>query len=381
VVSARAALARCSARDGVVTPHWLGARDLPRVIELLEVYRAFVGERRGDLEERVESLVRVPGSSLACAVLDTLFRTRVVARVAPSRVRAEVFADAASLASSERARAFDLAAARLGVTAQDIKEALFADLARERRVEAPARAVTSEDVVLRCNLALAEAALACSSSVRIVLEGHARAIVRHARLRGLICTASPCGSVEISGPLALFRRTALYGRQLAELLPILAWSRGFRLEAECVVKGREGKLVLDPSAPLLPAAEPRRYDSKLEERFVRDFLRLAPEWNAIREPRPVPAEGTLIFPDFALVHRRFPARRWLVEILGFWTASYVETKLRRLRAAGLSNLILCIDAARDCGAHALPADARVLRFEKRVDAAKVLDLLEHPVRG
>jgi predicted nuclease of restriction endonuclease-like RecB superfamily len=244
--------------------------------------------------------------------------------------------------------------------------------------------VASEDVALRCNLALAQAARANSSAVKIEVEGHARAVVRHALLRGLICTAARSGAgttVEISGPLALFRRTALYGRHLAELLPMLAWTRGFRLAAECIVTRGAGTLVLDPSSPLMPSSAPRRYDSKLEERFARDFLRLTSEWNLVREPEPVPTAGTLIFPDFALVHRRDPARRFLLEILGFWTADYVATKLRRLRAAGLTNLILCIDAARDCGRHELPRDARVLRFERRVDAARVLETVEGRARS
>jgi len=60
------------------------------------------------------------------------------------------------------------------------------------------------------------------------------------------------------------------------------------------------------------------YDRKLEERFARDFRRVAPEWDVIREPEAVQAGGTLIFPDFALRHRA-DRRRWLVEIVCFWT--------------------------------------------------------------
>jgi predicted nuclease of restriction endonuclease-like RecB superfamily len=159
-------------------------------------------------------------------------------------------------------------------------------------------------------------------------------------------------------------------------VPLLAWCRDFRLEAECVVRGRAGRFVLDPTAPLPPSLEPRRFDSRLEERFARDFLRLGSDWDVVREPEPVAVEGTLIFPDFVLVHRRDPARRWLLEILGFWTAEYVATKLRRLRAAGLPRLLLCIDVARDCGNEQLPPDACVLRFEKRVDVRKVVEILE-----
>lgn len=62
----------------------------------------------------------------------------------------------------------------------------------------------------------------------------------------------------------------------------------------------------------------------------------ADKWELVLEPAAVEAEGSLIFPDFALVHRHDPERRWLLEIAGFWTPGYLETKLARLRAAGLT---------------------------------------------
>jgi hypothetical protein len=134
-------------------------------------------------------------------------------------------------------------------------------------------------------------------------------------------------------------------------------------------------LELGTGDPIFPAGEPRRYDSRLEERFAREFRRLAPDWDVLREPEPVSAGDTLIFPDFALCHRRDTARRWLLEIVGFWTPDYVARKLALYRRAHLSNLILCIDEERNCAAADLPAGALVMRFHRRVDAAAVLRLL------
>jgi predicted nuclease of restriction endonuclease-like RecB superfamily len=120
----------------------------------------------------------------------------------------------------------------------------------------------------------------------------------------------------------------------------------------------------------------RRYDSRLEERFAREFRRLAPAWDVIREPEPIPVSGTLIFPDFALCHRSNPVRRWLLEIVGFWTPDYVARKLALYRSARLSNLILCIDEDRNCAEAGLPSGALVVRFRHRVDAAAVLGVIE-----
>ena len=174
----------------------------------------------------------------------------------------------------------------------------------------------------------------------------------------------------------MFRRTLVYGRFLGELVPLLAWCNRFHLSAECVIKERIATLRLQTGDPIFPSREPRRFDSRLEERFAREFCKLAPNWDLIREPEPVRADGTLIFPDFALWRRDSPKLRWLLEIVGFWTPDYVRNKLARLRAARLTNLILCIDEERNCSDEELPQNAFVVRFRRRIDAEKVMDIVE-----
>jgi len=122
--------------------------------------------------------------------------------------------------------------------------------------------------------------------------------------------------------------------------------------------------------PIFPAEEPKAYDSKLEERFARDLKRAAPDWDLLREPEPVPAGRSLIFPDFLLRHRLCPRRSFFIEILGFWSADYLARKLALLRAAGLNNLILCIDEAR--GDDLPLPNARIVRFRRRIDPLLVL---------
>jgi predicted nuclease of restriction endonuclease-like RecB superfamily len=135
-------------------------------------------------------------------------------------------------------------------------------------------------------------------------------------------------------------------------------------------------LQLRTGDPIFPGSAPRRHDSQIEEWFAKEFRKLAPGWDVIREPEPINADGTLIFPDFALECRANPARRWLLEIVGFWTPDYVARKLARYRSARLSNLILCIDEERNCTNADLPASARIVRFRRRVDPTAVLRLLE-----
>ena len=66
----------------------------------------------------------------------------------------------------------------------------------------------------------------------------------------------------------------------------------------------------------------------------------------------------------------------MLEIIGFWTSDYVEQKLHRLSRAGITSLLLCIDASLNCGESSLPKDCPVIRFHKRIDTGQVLSLME-----
>jgi len=370
------------AGDAVV-PHFLGEHDHPWLRILIEEHERFVGRPQHELDARLREPLpcESPPRKLrqAAYILARLPPGHRKAAVPPRRARALVFVEAAR-APAPSATVLRTVAATLGVSVGELQDSLFADLPGNRLVAAPPQPLSPAELALRANLALAQALLCRAASVRIEAEGNARVLIRHAKLRGLICTVAPRAGtadpvLELSGPFALFRHTRLYGRALGELVPLLAWCRRFRLRAECVARGRRLILPLVSGDPIFPAAEPRRYDSRLEERFARDFRRLAPDWDVVREPEPVSAAGTLIFPDFALHHRHDAARRWLLEIVGFWTPEYVARKLALYRAARLSSLILCIDEDRNCAAEDLPSGALVVRFRRRVDAAAVLRLV------
>jgi predicted nuclease of restriction endonuclease-like RecB superfamily len=132
--------------------------------------------------------------------------------------------------------------------------------------------------------------------------------------------------------------------------------------------------------PIFPSAEPRRFDSKVEERFARDFGRRLPGWTVVREPEPIQTGRHLVFPDFALHPRHEPGARWFVEIVGFWTAEYLAAKLERLRAARIPNLVLCIDEERNVGPSDLPSAVRVVRYRRRVDPRAVISAIRGELR-
>jgi uncharacterized protein len=375
-----------SVAGSLVVPHFLGEHDHPWLRVLLEERERFIGRPQRELDARLREPLPCD-----CPPVKLRFAVQVLARrershpsrsaVPPRKARALVF-EAAARAESLPAVVLSGVAAHLGVTPRELSDSLFADLPPERLVGSASMPAGPGELALRINLALVQALLSHATRVRIDVEGQTRALVRHARLRGLICIVTERGgkgdhlSLEISGPFALFRKTRLYGRALGEIVPMLAWSSRFRLQAECVLHGRRLTLQLRTGDPVFPGSAPRQHDSRIEERFAREFRKLAPAWDVVREPEPINADGTLIFPDFALQCRANPARRWLLEIVGFWTPDYVARKLARYRSARLSNLILCIDEERNCTNAELPAKARVVRFRRRVDPTAVLRLLD-----
>jgi len=382
------ALLPCSIQGDVVLPHFLGEHDHVWLRVLLEEYARFVGRRQRELDEHLREPLPCASPAAKCRsaihVLTRHWGSRRVATIPPRRARATVFVEAAR-SQEEPAAIVASVAAALGVTASELTDALVADLPGERLVAAPAEMLAPGELALRTNLAIAQGFLFRSTAVLIDMEGNARAVVRHAKLRGLICAVVPRegggrAALHISGPYALFRRTLVYGRALSEILPLLAWCHHFRLQADCAVRGQQLILRLASGDPIFPGKAPRLYDSKLEERFARDFRRVAPDWDVIREPEAVPAGDALIFPDFALRHRG-DGRRWLVEVVGFWTRDYVERKLALFRAAELPNLILCIDESRNCTDGALPRSSRIILFRRRLDATAVLRLIEHESAG
>ena len=304
-------------------------------------------------------------------VLDASVLRDAVAVEAQRARDADRFNRTAVLAEGARCLGLSLAAA---------EESLFADLPGERRLRFPDPAPDPHSLATRTNLALAQGLLRLASEVTIELYGGARAVIRQVHLRRLLCTVRRTNQegvhIDISGPFSLFRHTTMYGRALASVLPLLPWCERFELVARCILRGRAVSVRMRPGDPIAVGDPPRAYDSCLEERFAREFERANLDWELIREPEPFEAGDALVFPDFALVHRRDSSKRFLLEIVGFWTPDYLRDKLDRLRVIPKVPLVLCIDRGLNCSAGELPAHARVVWFQRRISPASVLAAID-----
>jgi predicted nuclease of restriction endonuclease-like RecB superfamily len=372
-------------RSGTARIDYLGAHDYSWLGVVLGEFLRFEGRRWRELEERLREPFEIPLDPVklraAIQVLRGLFGSAEYGHLDAVRARKELF-ELAARRTDSRSAILAEAAAELRVSKETLEESLFGDVREERRVKPPARTLPVSDLALRVNSRFAQAIVRGAAEVEVEAHENVRSLVRHARLRGLLCNVAAGNDsartrLSISGPFALFRHTLVYGRALAELIPLLARAPRFSLSARCLIHGERVRFVVESGDPLFPSENLRAFDSRIEERFARDMARLAPDWQVLREPEAVPALGTLLFPDFLLCHRLDPGRRFLVEIVGFWTPEYISRKLETLRAAKIQNLILVIDEARRCSENDLPLGAQVVRFRKRVDAAKLLPILEN----
>ncbi len=359
----------------------LDERDTPWIAALLDELELAVGRPWRELLERIERLPARSSSARRAAVLQAmrgLLGGRERGPVKARQVRRALLGVAA-VGDDVRDQRIASAADTLEATPEVVVSALWADLPGERAVVLPDGRPSELAVAAAANLRIIQRALLRCHKVRLEVTGNARGVVRTAAVRGLLATARRHGErvvLDISGPLALFHQTTVYGRALGSIVPHLAWCEQFTLEASCDLGEGPATFRLQPPLLLPPSSRPKRHDSALEARFEREMARKAPTWRVLREPSAVDAGTHLVFPDFQLEHRMAPDRRWWVEIVGYWTTDYLTHKLASYRAAKLPRVILCVDAKRSLAEHELPRDARIVRFEKSVPVDEILAIIE-----
>jgi len=374
-------------RDDTVVPRYLTHRDEVWVRELMAELDALVGRTQGEadhaLGEKLARFAAVHGAPLSAVgavrhLLQKLWRAEVDSPVPPAEIRRVIFELAAD-PTVEREQLWNCAAATLGVRREQVAASLFADRPSERRLVAPREEASVQAVVEMHNLALVQGLLMRSEHVVAFVRAHVRAVVRFAKLRGLLCSYAidAVGTrITLSGPLALFRHTLKYGQALAGFFPALVVTPGWSLEARCQIGSCPARFHVDASDPIgATHVLPRDTDSLLEKRLQRDFARLASPWSIRRETIAVQVGAGSFFPDFTLERGN---RRVYVEIIGFYTPEYLVSKLAVLRQAHLSNVIVCIDESLACSDGEIAAD-EVLRFRKRVDVKSLLEAAERCV--
>ncbi len=352
--------------DGELVPAWLGDRDRPWLRDLLEQAEAFVGRPLAEWHQQVQRGDPDPRAGqrrfAAAHVLHVLLRQSALA---PRRAAAR----AALFRLAARGVARDQALAEVahdhGITPDELLNTLYDDLPARRRMHWPDPPPEPTRLALAANLAMVTGLLQHARSATLDLHGASRTVLKTAWLRGLVpgVRADPFTVTTLSWRIDDHVGTPA---DLTALVPLLPWTRRYRLRARCELPNARGDLVLTTGDPILPGEEPRRFDSDLERRFACDFRRLLPDWELVREPAPLTLAHGMAFPDFELrpPHRGAP---WLLELAGLRDRTALAAKLELLHRC--SRLILCLperevpEAVRD--------HPRVVPFCRRVDVTRV----------
>ncbi|QSW99038.1 DUF790 family protein [Haloterrigena alkaliphila] len=387
-------------RAGGYRPQFADREHRPLAARVIGTYQGHVGEPRAALEDALADLETESVDFKLVRGLSTLlereatFETEAI--VDPERGRRAAFeaAEAVGVVSDDdRAMALIRAGESLGISADDLERALYADL-EERQVLVDLDSRWDPDgLVSQYNLSLAQTALFDATEVRVRSSDPKALISAIKRLRlmyeirrlGDEGGESESGSggvaereVIVTGPTRLFRATRRYGTRFARLLRTVAKAERWHLEATIDDRGTERTLELSHEDPVrVPDAEPVAdvtFDSGVESDFAARFSNLDLEWDLVREPEPLATGTRVMIPDFAFDYQHGEFRAFF-EIMGFWTPEYVEKKLSQLADLEDVELIVAVDESLGVGEEIAARDFRAIPYFGTVrlkDVAAVL---------
>lgn len=390
---------------GLVVPRALSKTktDLERAANVIELFTAFHGSTRGELDD---ALREDEGESTDYRVRRGLahllyserceFTTQAVAD--PEALRERVFkASALERPTLEttpillESIAFDLSN-ELGreVSSADLEKSLYADL-RENQVIA-FETVSPEWLIERYNLAQAQGVLYRASELVITAHrndpGEYKLLWRYLKLFGLMHRVS--GDVDagytivLDGPASLFKPSTRYGIAFAKFLPALLHTSRWSLEALIHPKNAfgdgpdEARFQLDSSTTLKSHyARGRVFDSILEHGFAERFKKTKTDWSLEREVDLIDLGGTVMIPDFRLVHP--DGRSVSLEIVGFWRPDYLARKFDKIRRSGRRDLVVAVSSKLNLGETAKKLEGiedQIVFFKGVLEPKAVLEVAE-----
>ena len=191
-------------------------------------------------------------------------------------------------------------------------------------------------------------------------------------------------TITIDGPTSLFKPSTRYGLAIAKLLPALLhvtkWSLKATLHTRDPYSGtpKSGCFSLNDQCGLITHYPPGKpYDSMLEAAFANRWDSLKTDWVLEREVDLIPLPGSVMIPDFRLVHP--DGRTFLLEIVGYWRPEYLQKKFSQVRRSECDNLILAISERLNlekAGVRVENVPAKMIWFKDKLSPKAVLEVLD-----
>ncbi|HLG62434.1 MAG TPA: DUF790 family protein [Ktedonosporobacter sp.] len=294
----------------------------------------------------------------------------------PAQVRRHLFEHGPVFATPDvfhphsRQEAIATVAGKMASSVEQIEALFFADRPEEYRLTHPGPHWTPLTLLRRYNLELARGVLYRATVLRIEIHDNFKDIWRYLKLFKIMfwCEELPEGGyrLTLSGPMSEFILTERYGIAFAQFMPALLLGERWRMTAR--LKPFSEKIPLDDrlQRQQIEAALPRYsldhtcglfshyrraalYDSALERTFASEFTDFEEKfggsrghWRLLREQEVLALGGTVMIPDFQLVHSLDERRTILIELVGYWSPTYLRNKVTKVRSANCPHLLLLV---------------------------------------
>ena len=371
---------------------------------MIELFQAAVGKTQGELDQRLQAL---EGEStdyrikrgLAHILRNSFSTFDIVSPLDPDELRDRVFTLAATQTPTPAAAKQHLTTLAAQLTQEldqavepvHIRQGLYADL-KENRILISFDAPTAEALLHRYNLSQVQGIFYKASHVVMNLHrndpGEYKLMFKYLKLFRLMTyiegEADQGFTVTIDGPASLFKASTRYGVDIAKLVPAILHVTRWQLTAQLQWKNPYTKTAQEKSYSLsdtcdlvshYPPGKP--YDSMLEQAFAEKWAKTKTEWQLEREVDLIPIPGSVMIPDFRLVHP--DGRIYLLEIVGYWRPEYLRKKFYQVRQARQKNLILAISERLNlekAGVDTTATPTKLVWFKDKLQPKAVLKILE-----
>jgi predicted nuclease of restriction endonuclease-like RecB superfamily len=378
-------------------------KNLDVATELITCFQEAQGGTQGELDRQLQELEGdSPDYRLKRGLAHLLKSSctfEVVSPLSPQMLRERVFAlSAQSVPSSDQGnQILSTLALQLSheleqeVMPEQIRAGLYADLA-ENRILTQFDAPTPEGLLHRYNLSQVQGVFYRASHLTLNahrnVPGEYKLLFRYLKLFQLMAyiegDADHGFTITIDGPTSLFSPSTRYGLAIAKLIPALLhvtrWSLSATLQTRDFYTNtwKTGRFSLDSDCGLVSHYPPGKpYDSMLEASFADRWESLKTDWVLEREVDLIPIPGSVMIPDFRLVHP--DGRTFLLEIVGYWRPEYLQKKFAQVRRAESNNLILAISERLNlekAGVKVSDVPARIVWFKDKLLPKAVLAVMD-----
>lgn len=379
--------------------HTIGLAD-----QQIDCFLSAIGETQGELNRKLQEL---EGDSTdyrikrgLSHILRNSFATfEIISPLEPILLRQKVF-DHASLSQpipENRSKILKDISGHLSkelkreVLPSEIEKGLYADL-QENRILTQCEPPTPEALIHRYNLSQIQGIFYKASHILINVHrndpGEYKLLFCYLKLFQLIAyiegEVDTGFTITIDGPTSLFKASTRYGLSIAKLIPALLHVSKWSLQAKLQIKDqysgtvRSSQFQLDSNCGLVTHYPPGKpYDSMLEESFAKNWLKLKTEWKLEREVDLIPLPGSVMIPDFRLVHP--DGRFFLLEIVGYWRPEYLQKKFYQVSRSNINYLILAISERLNlekAGVKFQDIDIPLIWFKDKLTPQAVLNCLK-----